>query len=222
MNARITKFIAVLIIRNVVYITANRRSVTFITVGVVLLQERWQYQRRMTLALLSSREATIATLWTLLPILFSVPCASFLSVSLFFSAAAVLMGVLRASVESKLPGIPARSASNRSRPWSTSVTCEGYWIFTCFAPRRRKAARGRESWETQRHTYREPVSMSNRSVGTDVVDATCDVSSVITKWTNVSSVHQKSLRKAWYGKWLRGWINLKLFMTRLGKRTKPS
>ena len=158
----------------------------------------------MTLALPSSWEATIATSWTLLPILFSVLCASFLSVILFSSAAAVLMGVLRASVGLTLPDIPARSASNRSRAWSTSVSCEGYWIFVCFAPKRRKAVYGRESWETPRHTYAEPVTMSSRSVGTDVVDATRNVSSVITRWRSVPSVLRRSSRKAWYGKWLRG------------------
>ena len=57
--------------------------------GVVLRPEQWQYQRAMTSALLLSREGTIASLWTLLPILSSVPCACFLSEIPFSSAAAV-------------------------------------------------------------------------------------------------------------------------------------
>ena len=64
--------------------------------GRVFVRKRWLFLLTVTLALLSSSEDTIATSWSLRPILSSVPCAYFLSETPPFPAAAATRDALRA------------------------------------------------------------------------------------------------------------------------------
>ena len=64
--------------------------------GYVFIPRQWLFLLTVTLALLSSSEDTIATSWSLLPILSSVPCACFLSEIPLFPAAAATRDALRA------------------------------------------------------------------------------------------------------------------------------
>ena len=78
-------------------------------IALYAVDRKWLYLETMTLALRYLPEGTIATLLILLPILSSVPCACFLSVTPISSAAAVTRDTLRASVGSKQPAIPAHA-----------------------------------------------------------------------------------------------------------------
>ena len=88
---------------------------TFLNCVSCLVTQQWRFRLRVTLVLLCSSEATIATFLSLRRSPSCVPCACYPSEIPLFPAAADTRGALRAWVGSRQPGNLAPYASNRSR-----------------------------------------------------------------------------------------------------------